>query len=55
MGYQNSGNRSCPSHSGNYNGDNYGNNKEIQKKCGIKFHRCFNRKSFGDSSTWRCN
>ena len=31
MGYQNSGNRSCPSHSGNYNGDNYGNNKEIQK------------------------
>ena len=33
MGYQNSGNRSGPSHSGNYNGDNYGNNKDIQKIC----------------------
>ena len=29
MGYQNSGNRSGPSHSGNYNGDNYGNNKDM--------------------------
>ena len=34
MGYQNSGNRSGPSHSGNYNGDNYGNNKDIQKNVG---------------------
>lgn len=31
MGYQDSGNRSCPFHSGNLNGDNYGNNKTIQK------------------------
>ncbi len=31
---QNSGNRSGPSHSGNYNGDNYGNNKDIQKNVG---------------------
>ena len=31
MGYQNSGNCSGPSHSGNYNGDNYGNNKDIHK------------------------
>ena len=31
MGYQDSGNRSCPFHSGNFNGDNYGNNKTIQK------------------------
>ena len=32
MGYQDSGNRSCPFHSGNLNGDNYGNNKTIQKR-----------------------
>ena len=31
MGYQDSGNRSCAFHSGNLNGDNYGNNKTIQK------------------------
>ena len=55
MGYQNSGNRSGPSHSGNYNGDNYGNNKDIQKNVGLNFTDVFNRKSFGDSSAWRCN
>ena len=32
MGYQDSGNRSCAFHSGNLNGDNYGNNKTIQKR-----------------------
>ena len=31
MGYQDSGNCSCAFHSGNLNGDNYGNNKTIQK------------------------
>ena len=31
MGYQDSGNRSCAFHNGNHNGDNYGNNKTIQK------------------------
>lgn len=31
MGYQDSGNRSGAFHSGNLNGDNYGNNKTIQK------------------------
>lgn len=31
MGYQDSGNRSCAFHRGNLNGDNYGNNKTIQK------------------------
>ena len=41
MGYQNFGNRSCPSHSGNYNGDNYGNNKEIQKKMWDKISQMF--------------
>ena len=41
MGYQDSGNCSCAFHSGNLNGDNYGNNKTIQKKCGMKFHKCF--------------
>ena len=40
MGYQDSGNCSCAFHSGNLNGDNYGNNKTIQK-CGTKFHKCF--------------
>lgn len=32
MGYQDSGNCSCAFHSGNLNGDNYGNNKTIQKR-----------------------
>ena len=31
MGYQDSGNRSGAFRSGNLNGDNYGNNKTIQK------------------------
>ena len=31
MGYQDSGNRSCAFHSGNLNGDNYGNNKNNTK------------------------
>ena len=31
MGYQDSGNRRGPFHSGNCNGDNHGNDKTIQK------------------------
>ncbi len=34
MGYQNSGNRSCPSYIGNYDSNNYGSNKTIQKNVG---------------------
>ena len=41
MGYQDSGNRSCAFHNGNHNGDNYGNNKTIQKKCGTKISQMF--------------
>ena len=37
MGYQDSGNRSCAFHNGNHNGDNYGNNKTIQKLFEIAF------------------
>ena len=55
MGYQDSGNRSCAFHSGNLNGDNYGNNKTIQKNVERNFTDVFAWKSFGDSSAWRCN
>ena len=55
MGYQDSGNRSCALHSGNLNGDNYGNNKTIQKKVERNFTNVFDRKPFRDSSAWRCN
>ena len=55
MGYQDSGNRSCPFHSGNLNSDNYGNNKTIQKNVGRNFTNVFERKPFRDSGAWRCN
>ena len=55
MGYQDSGNRSCAFHSGNLNGDNYGNNKTIQKNVGRNFTDVFDWKPFRDSSAWRCN
>lgn len=42
-------------HSGNLNGDNYGNNKTIQKKVERNFTNVFDRKPFRDSSAWRCN
>lgn len=55
MGYQDFGNRSCAFHSGNLNGDNYGNNKTIQKNVERNFTNIFDWKSFGDGSAWRCN
>ena len=55
MGYQDSGNRSCAFHSGNLNGDNYGNNKTIQKNVERNFTNVFDWKPFRDSSAWRCN
>ena len=55
MGYQDSGNRSCAFHSGNLNGDNYGNNKTIQKKVERNFTNVFDWKPFRDSSAWGCN
>lgn len=42
-------------HSGNLNGDNYGNNKTIQKKVERNFTNVFDWKPFRDSSAWRCN
>ena len=55
MGYQDSGNCSCAFHSGNLNGDNYGNNKTIQKNVERNFTNVFDWKPFRDSSAWRCN
>ena len=55
MGYQDSGNRSCAFHSGNLNGDNYGNNKTIQKNVERNFTNVFDWKPFKDSGAWRCN
>ena len=55
MGYQDFGNRSCAFHSGNLNGDNYGNNKTIQKNVERNFTNVFDWKPFRDSSAWRCN
>ena len=55
MGYQDSGNRSCAFHSGNLNGDNYGNNKTIQKNVGRNFTDVFDWKSFRNSSAWKSN
>lgn len=55
MGYQDSGNRSCPFHSGNRNGDNHRSNKTIQKNVGRNFTDVFDWKPFRDSSSWRCN
>ena len=48
-------NRSCAFHSGNLNGDNYGNNKTIQKNVERNFTNVFDWKPFRDSSAWRCN
>lgn len=42
-------------HSGNLNGDNYGNNKTIQKNVERNFTNVFDWKPFMDSSAWRCN
>ena len=42
-------------HSGNLNGDNYGNNKTIQKKVERNFTNVFDWKPFRDSSAWGCN
>ena len=55
MGYQDSGNRSCAFRSGNLNGDNYGNNKTIQKNVERNFTNAFDWKPFRDSSAWGCN
>lgn len=55
MGYQDSGNRSCAFHSGNLNGDNYGNNKTIQKNVEPNFTNVFDWKPFRNSGDWRCN
>ena len=55
MGYQDSGNRSCAFHNWNHNGDNYGNNKTIQKNVERNFTNVFDWKPFRDSSAWGCN
>ena len=40
---------------GNYDSDNRGSNKTIQKNVGWNFANVFSWKSFWDSSTWRYN
>ena len=55
MGYQDSGNRSCAFHSGNLNGDNYGNNKTIQKKVERNFTNVFDWKSHVENEMSKMN